>query len=144
MGDADTVLAALGPCTVWGRGLGAYIALLIAGARPQLVRGAVLSDGPGLSGGGTGPTTAVLAQVDPDSLAPPDPYALAELGRDVRPADYAASFARQALTLSEAATPLVVTARVRPPWLEAVVDELGVQECPTVAEALALVRSTGG
>ena len=56
MGDADVALAHLGAATVLGRGLGAYVALLIAGARPHLVRGAVLCDGPGLAGGGIGPT----------------------------------------------------------------------------------------
>jgi len=33
MGDADIALAAIGPATVVGRGVGAYVALLIAGAR---------------------------------------------------------------------------------------------------------------
>ena len=64
MADVDVALAELGPSTVVGRGLGAYIALLIAGARPQLVRGAVLCDGPGLFGGGVGPTSATVLTVD--------------------------------------------------------------------------------
>ena len=64
MGDADTALAHLGPATVAGRGVGAYVALLIAGARPQLVRGAVLADGPGLAGGGTGPTSWAVVTID--------------------------------------------------------------------------------
>ena len=34
MGDADAALWMIGPATVVGRGMGAYIALLIAGARP--------------------------------------------------------------------------------------------------------------
>ena len=55
MGDADIALAHLGPSTLLGRGLGAYIALMIAGARPDLVRGAVLDDGSGLAGGGENP-----------------------------------------------------------------------------------------
>ncbi len=41
MADADAALREIGPSTVLGRGLGAYIAVLIAGARPDLVRGAV-------------------------------------------------------------------------------------------------------
>src|SRR5688572_14199327 len=44
MADADVALARLGEATVVGRGLGAYIALLIAGGRPEQVRGAVLRD----------------------------------------------------------------------------------------------------
>ena len=46
MADADIALRHIGEATVVGRGLGAYIAFLIAGARPTLVRGAVLLDGP--------------------------------------------------------------------------------------------------
>jgi len=54
----------------------------------------------------------------------------------VRPADYAAAFARQASTLSELATPLTVCARWRPPWLEAVASEPGVAE-GSIEDALA-------
>jgi pimeloyl-ACP methyl ester carboxylesterase len=137
MGDADAALAEIGPSTVLGRGLGAYVALLIAGARPHLVRGVVLCDGPGIAGGGTGPSSTMLVGVaDGDAVAPPDPFALAELARDVRPADYAAAFARQASTLSELATPLTVCARWRPPWLEAVASEPGVAE-GSIEDALA-------
>ena len=35
MADADAALAHLGPSTVYGRGLGAYVALLVAGAGPS-------------------------------------------------------------------------------------------------------------
>ena len=141
MGDADIALAHLGPCAVVGRGLGAYVALLIIGARPKLVRGAVLADGPGLAGGGTGPQFGAVVQLSATAAAAPDPWALLELSRDVRPADYATSFARLALQVSELRNPIVVTARVRPPWLEAVVDEPGVVEAATLAEALALLRA---
>ena len=55
MGDADAALAELGPATCSVGGSARTSALLIAGARPSMVRGAVLSDGPGLAGGGTGP-----------------------------------------------------------------------------------------
>ena len=51
MGDADAALTAIGPSTILGRGLGGYIALLITGARPSLVRGVIIADGPGLAGG---------------------------------------------------------------------------------------------
>ncbi|MDQ1404360.1 MAG: hypothetical protein QOG03_2676, partial [Actinomycetota bacterium] len=43
--------------------------------------------------------------------------------RDVRPADYATSFARQANHLSGIADPLTVIAVARPPWLAAVTGE---------------------
>lgn len=137
MGDADVALAHLGPSTVLGRGLGAYIALLIAGARPHLVQGAVLWDGPGIAGGGVGPTSASVLTIDDVKPTPPDPWALLELSRDVRPPDYATSFARQATQLSGLATPIAVAARWRPPWLEAVVNEAGTAEL-SIEEALAL------
>ena len=38
-GDADAALAELGPATVVGRGLGAYVALLLSGARADNVQG---------------------------------------------------------------------------------------------------------
>ncbi|MDY7104765.1 MAG: alpha/beta hydrolase [Actinomycetota bacterium] len=126
MGDADAALAHLGEATIFGRGIGAYVALLIAGARPDLVKGAVLFDGPGIAGGGPSPGTANIVRVDPDAVVPPDPFALAELSQDVRPADYAATFARMTVQSSKVDPPLVVAAFSRPPWLDAVVDEFGV------------------
>jgi pimeloyl-ACP methyl ester carboxylesterase len=142
MGDVDTALARLGPSTIVGHGLGAYIGLLIAGARPSLVRGVALCDGPGLAGGGTAPGANVVLTVDPalEGTAP-DPWALVELSRDVRPADYATSFTRQALQLSGLTTPIAVCATFRPPWLQAVADETGVTSC-SLADALALFVAT--
>ncbi len=137
MGDADAALSEIGPATVLGRGLGAYVALLIAGARPHMVRGVLLCDGPGLAGGGTGPASTLLVGVGDGMVAPPDPFALAELARDVRPPDYASTFARQALTLSELPSPVTVCARWRPPWIEGVASEPGVVEA-SVEDALAM------
>jgi pimeloyl-ACP methyl ester carboxylesterase len=134
LADADIALAALGEVTVVGRGLGAYVALLLAGARPALVRGAVLCDGPGLWGGPSGPTSSSFV-VLPDSRESPDPYALADLSRDLRPRDYASLFVRLALQGSGLDEPISVVAGVRPPWLEAVVDEVGVAEA-TLEQAL--------
>ncbi|HQZ37121.1 MAG TPA: alpha/beta hydrolase [Ilumatobacteraceae bacterium] len=136
LADTDIALAHLGPCTIVGRGLGAYVALMIAGARPQLVRGAVLCDGPGLWGGATGPTSSSFHSVDPPYGAP-DPNALIDLSRDLRPPDYASLFVRLALEHSGLAEPITVTAVVRPPWLAAVAGEVGVAT-GTLAEALAL------
>ena len=129
MADADSALRHIGPATVFGRGLGAYIAVLIAGARPDLVRGAVLCDGPGLNGGGSQPSSPVVVQprIDDVPKGAPDPFALAELARDVRPGDYVANFLRQVLSLSPLDTPITVTAIARPEWLEEIVDEPGVQ-----------------
>jgi pimeloyl-ACP methyl ester carboxylesterase len=142
MADADVALSHLGPSTVFGRGLGAYVALLVAGARPDLVRGAILDDGPGLSGGGIEPGTSYV-QAEPLVVqGPPDPYALLELSRDVRPPDYAATFSRQAATLSGLDVAIAVVASVRPPWLDAVAAEPGVQEMAH-AQALDLFATTG-
>lgn len=140
MADADAALRHIGPATVLGRGLGAYVTLLVAGARPDLVRGAVMCDGPGLNGGGPSPTSPVivnplLAPGRPDDA--PDPFALIELARDVRPADYAANFARQAISLSEVELPITVVAVARPDWLAQLLDQPGVQEA-SLEEAMRL------
>lgn len=138
MADADIALAHLGSATVLGRGVGAWVALLLAGARADQVAGAILADGPGLAGGGTRPgALSIIAVAETDlAAAPPDPYALAELSRDVRPVDYAQGFAREAVRGSKLEVPLLVTAYARPEWLRAVVDEIGV-ETATLADALA-------
>lgn len=134
LADADAALAHLGPVTVLGRGLGAYIALQLAGARPAEVVGAVLGDGPGLSGGSTSPTSQSFFAL-PRADHPPDPYALHELGTDLRPPDYAASFVRLALAGSNLDEPITVTAKFRPKWIAAVADEPGVA-VTTVDDAL--------
>ncbi len=144
MADTDAALAHIGAATVFGRGLGAYVALLIAGARPDLVHGAVLCDGPGLNGGGPSPSTPVVVAITPDPSRPaeaPDPFALVELGRDVRPADYAANFCRQATWLSDIDIPITVAAVARPDWLVAVLDTPGVQAA-TIDDAMKLYGST--
>lgn len=135
MADADAAMQHLGEATIVGRGLGAYVALLIAGARPRLVRGAVLADGPGLSGGPSSPTSQPVYSLDPVD-ATPDPYALAELGRDLRPPDYATAFSRLALQGSDLEQPITVVARFRPSWLRAVAGEPGVGEADSIRSGL--------
>jgi pimeloyl-ACP methyl ester carboxylesterase len=138
MADVDTALRHIGGATLLGRGLGAYVALLAAGARPSLVTGAILTDGPGLAGGGPAPHSPSVLRpaIEPGSPLVPDPYALAELSRDIRPADYATTYARQAVEFSGLDAPITVSAVVRPPWLEAVIDQPGVV-VGRVADALA-------
>jgi len=135
LADADQALGHLGEATVLGRGLGAYVALLLAGARPAAVRGAVLCDGPGLWGGASGPTSSTFVVLAPSDRGP-DPYAISELARDLRPPDYATLFLRMAVEHSGLDEPISVSAVVHPPWLEALVGEVGVNEC-SIAEALA-------
>ena len=139
MADADTALHELGPCTILGYGLGGYIGLLIAGARPDRVRGVIIADGPGLIGGGIRPgneSIEVPVGLGDSSAPAPDPFALAELADDIRPTDYALSFVHTALQGSGLDTPVAVAAVSRPMWLAAVVGEFGVVGL-TVPEALA-------
>ncbi|HEX7131327.1 MAG TPA: hypothetical protein VF228_02055 [Iamia sp.] len=137
MADAAIAVHHLGAATVVGRGLGAYVALLVAGATPEPVRGAVLLDGPGLAGGGPAPGSPMMIADAVLPAGPPDPFALVELTRDVRPPDYALSWVHQAVEGSDLETPLAVAARVRPPWLAAVVDAPGVADL-TLDDALAV------
>ena len=139
LGDADAALSHLGEATVVGRGLGAYIALMLAGAQPASVHGTVLCDGPGLSGGAIVPTSTSFVNIAPPSSAP-DPYALVDLSRDPRPPDYAVLFARLALDHSQLAEPISVAAIVRPPWLAAVANEVGVVERSLAASLVAYAR----
>lgn len=128
VGDVDAVLERLGQVTILGRGLGAYIALLIAAARPAQVVGAVLTDGPGLVGGGVHPGSPSVPYPAPGSATVPDPFALLELARDVRPPDYAQTYVRFVTERSELERPIIVSAVVRPAWLAAVAAEPGVGE----------------
>ena len=137
MADADVAVQHLGTTTIVGRGLGAYIALLIAGARAERVQGAVLADGPGMSGGPTSPTSQPVVTAEAVTSTP-DPYAILELGRDLRPPDYATTFVRLANEGSVLNDPFAVTARFLPKWLRAVVDESGVRQFGSIAEALAI------
>ncbi len=145
LGDADAALHSLTEgdvtrsITVVGRGLGAYIALQIAGARAAQVYGAILVDGPGLAGGPTGPTSQSFFSL-PTNSTTPDPYALVELGRDLRPPDYATLFVRLALAGSDLDEPVTVASVFRPEWLDAVSREHGVSQA-SLAEALATYAS---
>ena len=120
-----------------GRGLGAYVALLLAGARPTRVRGAVLADGPGLAGGGPAPGSPAVTEAAAQRTGPPDPFALMRAHPRRAAPDYASTYVRQALQFSGLDVPIVVSAMVRPPWLAAVADESGVLSQP-VTKALHL------
>lgn len=135
MADVDVALTRLQSATLMGRGLGAYVALLAAGGRPDRVRGAILRDGPGLAGGGATFNSPFVPFVDLSQKSPPDPYALVELSTDVRPADYASTFARQAGQFSGLSQPIMVCCRERASWLAAVMTELDI-EVSTLHQAL--------
>lgn len=141
MADVDHALAHLTDhddersITVLGRGLGAYVALQIAGARASQVHGVILVDGPGLAGGPTGPSSQAVFSLQTDGSTP-DPYALVELGRDLRPGDYAVSFVNLANAGAPVANPITVASSFHPKWLAAVADQPGVVEAG-IADALA-------
>ncbi len=102
------------------------------------MQGTILADGPGLVGGGIRPGSPFVVTVPDDEPAvAPDPYALAELSRDVHPPDYAMTNVRHAVEYGDLDTPVAVCTVVRPEWIEGIVGEPGVIEC-TLPEALAL------
>jgi len=110
--DADAALAAIGPCRIAGAGIGAYVALLLAGARPDDVPAALLLPGLGLDGGGAVPNFPHPAPIapGPSALDGADPM-LFGCSIDPRPTDYACAFgmAARLLLLAEDGAP-------RPPW----------------------------
>ena len=130
MSDVDAVLAERGPVTIVGRGFGAWVGLLVAGARTSHVHGVVLFDGSGAVGGGSQPPTPYVNVLPASGTTKPDPYALLELSRDPRPPDYALDYVRFILEDSEIENPIVVSARIRPEWLAAVASDIGVIELP--------------
>ena len=135
MADADTALAHLGCATIVGRGLGAYVGLLLAGGRPQQVRGVILLDGSGLAGGGTAANSPTIPVVDAMQPAPPDPFAIADLATDARPPSYASNYAMLASQHSGLERPIAVCTRELPEWLVATMSLLSLEPTP-FAEAL--------
>jgi pimeloyl-ACP methyl ester carboxylesterase len=136
--DVDAVLVHTGPALIAGDGLGAYVALLVAGARPDLVPAALLLPGAGLEGGGALPDferdfpdveawmqqTAVVGRCDP---------LVRMLDLLVRPADYAEAFARAARRLL-----LVEDGPPRPPWWEAARRSPSAEQLePSMSDAFA-------
>lgn len=138
--DADQALATIGAAHVVGSGLGAYVALLLAGTRPEAVRGALLWRGRGLVGHGPEPncidldarTDELLAAFEgprdeAEQRAAPDPMvALSE--RDIRPLPYARSFAERASQLVLAALD-----GEPPEWWRAAAEVPSVREAPAAA-----------
>jgi len=141
-GDADAALAHAGAACLVGAGVGAYVALLLAGARPDRVPGALLLPGAGLEGAGEAPDFSENPQSVWNDLEPALPGcdpAVRRLERDVRPSDYAMSFALAArrLLLSEEVTS-------RPPWWAAAQRSPSAARAPgPLARALALLASPG-
>lgn len=138
LGDVDAAINELGTVTLVGRGLGGYIALLAAGARVDAVHGAIITDGPGITGGTYESSVPQVARLM-NQGDNPDPYALHELSRDVRAADYALDFVQFSTARSPLPEPINVSATYRPTWLEAVAAAPGVASLP-ISDALDLYR----
>ncbi len=135
LGDADATLPFLGEVTVLGSGLGAWIALLLAGSRPRQVRGAILAPGRGLTGGGSSPGSPTLTAPPPSTPGEDDGFAELELSTDIRPIGYAGLFARQAHHLCAVSPALSIAPDARAAWLDALRDHPGAA-VRTIAEAL--------
>lgn len=136
MVEVVTALDAVGPCTLVGRGLGAYVALMATAARADRVRGTVLRDGPGLAGGGDGSQSPCLPTVAAPAPHTPDPHALADLLTDVRHPAAAARWAQLVRHASPWTTPLHFCLLERPTWALVAADALAQAFTP-VAVALA-------
>lgn len=144
MSDADAVLAHLGPLTMLGRGLGGYVGLLLVGSRPEEIRGVVITDGPGLDGGGSEPQSASILDIvlNEVSSQAPDPWALLELSSDVRPTDYVAQHVGQIGAFSSRGAAVFVDAIGRPAWLRVALEHDEVVEMAAVDALTALGRAT--
>ena len=107
LADADLALERIGePCAVVGAGIGAYVALLLAGSRPDFIGAALLLAGEGLRGVGSRPDDEIafegiegfdrfIARTSMNYVAGTDPL-VAQCACDMRPVDYASSFAESA------------------------------------------------
>jgi pimeloyl-ACP methyl ester carboxylesterase len=147
-GDADAALAHLGGAHLAGAGVGAYVALLLAGARPDTAPAALLLAGAGLAGGGAVPdprrptSEAWLAASDarrpPPAVRPPCDPLLLLLESDVRPTDYAEAFAGGARRLL-----LAEDGEARPPWWQTAARAAAAERIPSADLAQALSRLAG-
>lgn len=139
--DVDAALAAVGPCHLAGEGLGAWVCLLVAGARRELVPAALLLPGAGLAGGGALPGAGIVPDVVVTTRRSPgeaDPLTHA-CALDIRPIDYAQAFATAARTLL-----VVPGVEPGPPWLDAVLVTPGVRTvAPDRAGAFAALAAAG-
>ncbi len=136
LADADLALEKIGePCALVGAGIGAYVALLLSGARAEWGLGALLLEGAGLEGGGSVPGherenhagaediqgfERFIEKAASDYGPSTDPL-VAQCERDVRPLEYVASFAC-------AAKPMLFSSHVgvrvpRPDWWKCALDE---------------------
>ena len=148
--SADDALFEAGDAYVVGSGLGAYVALLLAGARAPRVPAALLLPGRGLDGCGPAPSPDQALQIrsaealrllDAAAAQPRpgfDPL-LRACETDARPPDYARPFADAARRLFFAED-----GSLRPPWWEAARGAPRAESTPTdPADALRRLLAAG-
>jgi pimeloyl-ACP methyl ester carboxylesterase len=149
-GDADAALAqAGGSAYLLGVGVGAYVALLLAGARADRIPAAYLLPGRGLTGGGAVPrfyveadaqrveATALLEAAERRDAPGTDPMTRL-LENDPRPPDYARVFADAARRLL-----LAEDGELRPPWWELAREAAGALRAPAdVRAGLVMMRGS--
>lgn len=143
LADADLALQQIAePCVLVGAGIGAYVALLLAGARADQILAALLLEGAGLEGGGSRPGHEIetdtvpegiegferfIAAASVDYAKSTDPL-VAQCDRALRPLDYVSSFAR-------AAKPMLFSARVgrefhAPDWWQTAFEANQAESAP--------------
>ena len=139
--DADAALALLGPCYLVGAGLGAYVALLLAGGRPALVPAALCCPGP----------STAAAPCPIPRAGPPFPSWGRRRHRTAIPSrDSATTTSGRSTTRVRCAREarhllLAEDAAARPPWWEAMRDAPGARPVPArLADALAELASQIG
>lgn len=146
--DADAALSELGDDAILvGAGVGAYVALLLAGARPESVRGAVLLAGRGLDGAGAEQDFSQVPVPLPASdlsgalrEEPATDPAVHFSDAIVRPVEYARAMAQEA-------GPIVLCEdrAARPPWWRGLHDVPQVHlHHGHVANALSLLAAQVG
>jgi pimeloyl-ACP methyl ester carboxylesterase len=149
LADADLALEAVGDrAALVGAGLGAYVAFLLAGARPHRVPAALLLPGRGLEGGGDAPAPgepdmpgldAWEAEIAADAAryrSGTDP-AVARCGRDLRPPEYVTDFAEAAVRLLLSTAVPVADA---PAWLRIAEGQAHSEPAPEgLGEAIRLL-----
>lgn len=136
-GDADAALAHLERAAIAGAGLGAYVALMLAGARPASVPAALLLAGAGLAGAGPVPEyEAPFPPIDAIAAARADGFDpfVEMLEYFVRPREYACDLAAAAKRIL-----LAEDGSERPPWWAALRACSNVEAVP-VALGQALAR----
>lgn len=132
--NVDEALRQIGPAVLVGAGIGAYVGLLVAGARRDVVPAALVLPGLGDSGGGILPHAQEHIEILTDvavSRGGADPM-VCFLERDIRPLDYIAPFARKANRLV-----LVENGGDVPTWWETVRAVAGVRSVSDVGAGLA-------